>query len=222
MKKNFITITAFAVIVIVFVVIIYHKVIAVDTISKKTNLITGITIEMKKEVFIPKDSNGKILNLIDYEDTFKDLIKELKRNDKNFDVKNYKFLVNMHTEDGNDGIIKVYYYIGDKIKTNRIYVAIIENGQISEVTDSLKSNNSNYHILTPEEEKNMIEKVDQFLKESERDKDNTTGEKVKERKTEILYDYLTGELKYIDTKFIVSDELDGAIVDKTIEVEIEY
>ncbi len=166
--------------------------------------------------------NGKELNLIDYEDKFKDLIVELKKINKDFDVKKYKFLVNMYTEDGNDGIIKVYYYIGDKIKTNKVYVAIIENGRISKITDSLKSNNSNFHNLTTDEEKNIIDKVNKFLKDREKVKDNNNGEKIKERKTEILYDYLTSELKYIDTKFIISDELDGAIVDKTIEIEIEY
>lgn len=68
----------------------------------------------------------------------------------------------------------------------------------------------------------MIDKVNRFLKERENVKENKTEEKVKERRTEILYDFLTGELKYIDSKFIVSDELDGAIVDKTTEIEIAY
>ncbi len=166
--------------------------------------------------------NRKELNLIDYEDNFKDLIVELKKIDKDFDAKKYKFLLNMYTEDGEDGIIKVYYYIDDKIKTNKVYVGIIEDGQISNITDSLKSKNSNFHNLTVDEEKNIIDKVNKFLKDREKVEDNNTGEKIKERKTEILYDYLTRELKCIDTKFIVSDELDGAIVDKTIEIEIEY
>ncbi|MDO4772893.1 MAG: hypothetical protein Q4A72_04980 [Bacillota bacterium] len=222
MKRKSITVIAIAIVVVVFVATIYHKAIGMSAVGKKTSATTDINTEREEETFLPKDSNGKELNLIDYEDRYNVLIMELKKIDKNFEVEKYKFSVNLYTEDANDGLIKVWYYIGDKIKTNKVYVAIIENGQISEVSESLKSNAVDYKRLTAEEEKNMIDKVNRFLKERENVKENKTEEKVKERRTEILYDFLTGELKYIDSKFIVSDELDGAIVDKTTEIEIAY
>lgn len=74
-----------------------------STVGKKTSITTDINTEREGETFLPKDSNGKELNLIDYEDRYNVLIMELKKIDKNFEVEKYKFSVNLYTEDANDG-----------------------------------------------------------------------------------------------------------------------
>lgn len=50
-----------------------------STVGKKTSITTDINTEREGETFLPKDSNGKELNLIDYEDRYNVLIMELKK-----------------------------------------------------------------------------------------------------------------------------------------------
>lgn len=156
------------------------------------------------------------------------LIQKIIEIDKNFNANNYKVSVNIYN-DNNDGLMKLTYYIDGKIKTNKVYIAIIENGVITGINDTIKSHNlvnpyRNDNDLMSEQE--IIEKVNRFNEQeylSNKSIQNTERmslDKIKEESGEFVYDYNTNELKYIHSKFVISEKLDGAIVDQSEEIII--
>ncbi len=197
---------------------LFKKVVANASKPKQVELITH---KVNENIDMSKIKKGEQLNLADYKEELKVLISQLEKIDKDFDINKYKFFANMYTESGEDGMISLQYFIGDKIETNKEYVAIVDNNKITKISDSFKTLNPNAKALSKEQEQAMIEKVDKFIKSRENIDKQKSSEKIDERRTKILYDYTTKQLKYIDTKFIISEEMDGAIVPKTVEIVIE-
>ncbi len=185
-------------------------------------LLDLVSYDTDVEIDADKLKKGEEARLSDYKDELGHLISELKKIDNDFDEAKYRFFINYYSDDGKDGIMDMTYYIGDKISTNRAYVGIIENGRIIKINDSLRTQVPNITFLSDGEEKHIIDRVDEFLKEREKINKENSNEKIDERKTQVIYDYISKDLKYVDTKFIISDELDGAIVEKTNEINIEY
>jgi len=176
------------------------------SISKKQ--INNIDFKNMKDI-IYKD-------LIDYQEDFKTVIDEIKAYDKDFDVKDYKVVYHMVSENEGFGYLNIYYYIDGKIETNKVYSALIndyiitsinlvgvrkENANITNKLDE----NSIIKIIT-EFELNKQQKildnieleyknVNNLLKNNKINIDNL-NDNVSRASERYYYDYNTNELQY--------------------------
>lgn len=61
------------------------------------------------------------------------IVAEIKKLDANFDLNDYRMTVNMFAPQDGNGMITFSYYMDDTVKTNKGFVAVIENNVIVEI-----------------------------------------------------------------------------------------
>lgn len=142
---------------------------------------------------------------------FDEMIEEVKKIDSSFSVDGYYAYVCIN-DDCESGSVMFRYFIGNLIETNKAYLFTIENGEITKLLSLERPAPAN----KSEFEEELIDRVNNFkasYDSQEIDKTNIVD--IRER---YIYDYDSGELKYVLSVFYQEDEV---IIDECTEVIIE-
>lgn len=149
-----------------------------------------------------------------------ELINEIKSLDDTFNSTEYKMTINMyHPEQGN-GIIKLTHFIDEEIKTNKVYLAIVENNRIVKINQSLVDMNTEASKKVASSEDDITKKVKKY---KEKNNKKTFNQKLDNKtiKSEFHYDYKKNELTYEVKTYEVKEELEGVIVPSVVTEVIE-
>ena len=177
-------------------------------VSMELPTITTIPFEMS----IAEMDNMKDVSLEEANINIKDLTEKIKKIDSTFNELDYKITVNNYTD--NSGIIILSYFINNEIETNKAYTIPFDNG----VTKSINYVNRISQYSYSEEqstENTLVERVNDFktVQVSRLSIDNETIERY-------YYDYDSGELTYVYSKYTEEPELGNVIVESGEEVVI--
>lgn len=154
----------------------------------------------------------------------------------------YKITINMYNETSDYGTMKIAYYIGGTIETNKAFVVTIEDNTITDILYSIdeieneleKSTKRNVDLSsivenTDEQSLNLLveeykeankEQVPSLNSVYKMKRELDTEVKVSEIRENFYYDYTTQELTYIKSTYLELPELGGIIVDETEEVNL--
>lgn len=154
-----------------------------------TAVVTGRRTEIP--VVLPENAEKGDSNLIPAE-FWPELVAEIRMDYPEFNPENpgWKAFYNFYAADGTAGMLKINYYFGDNIITDKAIIGVIENGVI------VRLNYTNVDFEANEEE--IREKAKNFLETT------TQTKKIFEENEEFLseetifcYEYPTGILKYV-------------------------
>lgn len=117
-----------------------------STSTYNTNLNNNISTVKNtiNETFLTKQLNIPFTENFDHQK----IQNEIKELEPNFNINDYKVIEHFYNEEFGNGAIYYYYYIDGIIKTNKVYIAQIENNIITELTlagvqkDNIKNINS--------------------------------------------------------------------------------
>lgn len=187
-----------------------------ETIEENYQLISNKKIKLRDDL---ERIDKQPLN--NYKDQFNELIDEIKKYDTAFNINNYKVIYKIYNPDSNLGYISFIYYIDGDIETNKVYLAQIENGTITNITlagilkdniDTININENNIKAKRDNFNNNKVTEVKNKQKENanlkklsiELDENNAIKKSalaidsnVKNISEKYYYDYNTKELKYI-------------------------
>ncbi len=202
----------------------YMKVYGSDSTTVRAN--NKLNIQLKDF-----DVNLVDVPLAEYESELFEVIEIIKQVDDTFNIDDYKLTVNIHTDEGKNGLIKIVYYIDGDIETNKAFVAEINNNRVVDILYSIdeiqkisQGNSrsiSNIVNIENTDEQALLDIVSTHKTVESRVRSvapiTEEGDKVLENRDGYYYDYVTEELSYTNTTFIEKAELGGAIVDVTEE-----
>lgn len=161
--------------------------------------------------------NGKLKN---YATDFTDIFNSIREYDSNFDVNDYEVSVNMYSEDGNSGIATFTYKIGD-IRTNKAYVATIEDGIITDIICNGVAVESRTASIEDSQNVNSLEesllKLVEEHKKSQYSTMSVVDDNIVGEEEQYIYDYNTNTLIYQKCTYTVVPSADNVIVDTVIE-----
>lgn len=146
------------------------------------------------------------------------LVVAIKKLDANFDLTDYRMTVNMFAPQDGNGMITFTYYMDDTVKTNKGFVAVIENNVIVEVfANDVATKEQKGELNTKAiSEANLVTLTKNHKASKSALAIDTTKTVVKTTEN-YYYDYLTGKLVCEESVFYSITEADGAIVDYTVE-----
>ena len=126
--------------------------------------------------------------------------------------------VNMFAPQDGNGMITFTYYMDDTVKTNKGFVAVIENNVIVEVfANDIATKEQKGELNTKAiSEANLVTLTKNHKASKSALAIDTTKTVVKTTEN-YYYDYLTGKLVCEESVFYSLAEADGAIVDYTVE-----
>ena len=126
--------------------------------------------------------------------------------------------VNMFAPQDGNGMITFTYYMDDTVKTNKGFVAVIENNVIVEVfANDIATKEQKGELNTKAiSEANLVTLTKNHMASKSALAIDTTKTVVKTTEN-YYYDYLTGKLVCEESVFYSLAEADGAIVDYTVE-----
>lgn len=149
----------------------------------------------------------KASECVDYQELY-DLIKSV---DSSFDSEDYYLSTNFYSEELDSAIIRLQYYIEDKISTSKMYNIIYRDGEVTAIVKLPSS-----VLLRNEEdgmEENLLTRIQAYEKsQKERSIQKPNFEKnvnVVEEQQVYYYDYQTNELKDIHTYTLEFPEEDN-------------
>lgn len=146
------------------------------------------------------------------------LATSIQKLDASFKLENYRMTVNMFAPQDGNGMIIFSYYMDDIVKTNKEFIAVIENNRVVEVFANdvaTKEEKGELHVKAVAEEKLIaLTKNHKHTKSALIIDDTKNVVKTTEM---YYYDYLTGKLVCEESVFYSLPEADGAIVDYTVE-----
>ncbi len=149
------------------------------------------------------------------------IVASIRKMDVNFDLSDYKMTVNMFAPQDGNGMIIFSYYMNDKIKTNKAYIAVIENNTVVEViaNDVATKEQKGEFSTKGISEKPLVAIVEDHIAGKSSLTVDTAKNLIKTTKN-YYYDYLTGELVCEESAFYSISEADGVIVDHTIKTAL--
>lgn len=142
---------------------------------------------------------------------FDEMIAEVKKIDSSFKSEGYYVCICINA-DCKSGSIMFQYFIGDVIETNKTYLFSIDNGMITKLLSLDRPVPAN----KTEFEKELIDRVNDFKTSYEPEEIDETN--VTEIREKYLYNYNTGELKYVRSVFY---QVEAVVTDECTEVIIE-
>jgi len=162
---------------------------SIDNSTFSTNASTNKNII--KETFLTRQINIPFTTKFNYQK----LYDEIKALEPNFNINNYKITEHFYNKEAGNGIIILNYYINDIIKTNKVYMAKIENNIITELTLGGVQKNyiNNINSLNEKTLTNKLETKNNIIQR------NLTIPNMKSTNTivtssEFIYDYNTNTL----------------------------
>lgn len=204
------------------------KTLSYDT-YKTFILKTKLDLDLSKEKI--DYSNDSIIEIIDI----------IKSEDKDFNMADYRMTYNVGHEETGFGHIFFTYYINGKIETNKVYMVVVDNKVVREITLA-GVKNSNISKIKEVNNDLLCNKVENFEKNDKRealfkeankiygnryqfsiddvmtDNNEVNVEKfnpyTKKYKETYFYDYNTNELSY---RLIMDEETDSDVIEIVIE-----
>lgn len=144
---------------------------------------------------------------------FDPMINEIKKIDPSFDSERYFVWINHYAaNDETTCAIRFTYYIGNLIQTNKTYAFSVKNNTIVE----LRSLDRPIPENREEHEQTLLDRVNNF--KASYDPDEIDMSNVIEIRERYLYNYDTGELRYVHSVF---REVEGTIQDEVMEITIK-
>lgn len=146
------------------------------------------------------------------------IVTAIKKLDADFDLIDYKMTVNMFASQDGNGMIIFTYYMDDTVKTNKSFIAVIENNIIVEIfanNVATKEQKSELNTKTVSEANIIAIAKNHMTSKTALVIDTTKN--VSKRTENYYYDYMTGKLVCEESVFYSITEADGAIIDYTIE-----
>lgn len=149
------------------------------------------------------------------------IVAAIKKLDPNFDLTDYRMTVNMFAPQDGNGMITFSYYMDDTVKTNKSFVAVIENNVIVEIfaNDVATKEQKGELDVRGISEANLVTLTKNHMASKSTLTIDSTKNVVKTTKN-YYYDYLTDKLVCEESVFYSLPEADGAIVDYTIETNL--
>lgn len=149
------------------------------------------------------------------------IVAEIKKLDANFDLNDYRMTVNMFAPQDGNGMITFSYYMDDTVKTNKGFVAVIENNVIVEIfANDVATKEQKGELDTKGvAEVNLVTLAKNHMASKSALTIDSTKNVVKTTEN-YYYDYLTGKLVCEESIFYSLAESDGVIVDYTVETVI--
>ena len=149
------------------------------------------------------------------------IVAEIKKLDANFDLNDYRMTVNMFAPQDGNGMITFSYYMDDTVKTNKGFVAVIENNVIVEIfANDIATKEQKGELDTKGvAEVNLVTLAKNHMASKSALTIDSTKNVVKTTEN-YYYDYMTGKLVCEESIFYSLAESDGVIVDYTVETVI--
>lgn len=146
------------------------------------------------------------------------IVTAIKKLDAGFDLIDYKMAVNMFAPQDGNGMITFTYYMDDTIKTNKSFIAVIENNIIVEIfANNVTTKEQKSELNTKAvSEANIIAIAKNHMTSKTALVIDTT-KNVSKITDNYYYDYMSGKLVCEESVFYSIDEADGAIIDYTVE-----
>lgn len=146
------------------------------------------------------------------------LVAIIKKLDSDFDLSDYKMSVNMFAPQDGNGMITFTYYMDDTVKTNKSFIAVIENSTIVEVfANDIATREQKGELNTKDFSETSLATLAKNHMTSKSSLSINSTKNIVKTTENYYFDYLTGKLVCEESVFYSLDEADGAIVDYTVE-----
>jgi len=148
---------------------------------------------------------------------------QIKKIDSSFVAEDYKMTINMFAPQDGNGMITFSYYVGENIKTNKAYIAVIENNTVVEII----ANNVVTDMLNSKEAVDVnVEAMENAVMQHKKNNDIACKANSVQNITSInsnyYFDFITNELRYEGTIFYENTAVDNVIMDITTTTVLDY
>ena len=151
------------------------------------------------------------------------ILSKIKNIDSSFEANDYKMTINMFAPQDGNGMITFSYYIGENIKTNKAYIAVIENNTVVEIiANNVVTDMLNSKIPVNINVEAMENAVIQHQKNNDIESKACSVQNITSINNNYYFDFITNELRYEGTVFYENVAADNVIMDITTTTVLKY